>query len=151
VRSSADYWPFGLAQALAAGPVALLLLWRQYRDNSLTRAVAGYATTLFIAYYFGRFDHASFIAFSLSVCMVAMLLDVDRPSHLSAGFLLALLIVPQALAQPTTPALAIIAAVVMGALVLYALGDALTDGWTALPRRARQPASVERHIARPAA
>ncbi len=151
VRSSADYWPFGLAQALTAGLVALLLLWRQYRDNSLTRAVAGYATTLFIAYYFGRFDHASFIAFSLSVCMVAMLLDVDRPSHLSAGFLLALLIVPQALAQPTTPALAIIAAVVMGALVLYALGDALTDGWTALPGRARQPASAEQRIARPAA
>jgi hypothetical protein len=151
VRSSADYWPFGAAQALTAGPVAVLLLWRQHRDNTLTRAVAGYATTLFIAYYFGRFDHASFIAFSLSVCLIALLLDVGQRSHLSSGFLLALSIVPQALARPATPALAILAAVVMGALVLYALGDALTDGWAALPGRAHRPAAAEQRIARPAA
>jgi len=37
VRSSASYWPFGVVQLLVAGPVALVLLRRQWRDNTLAR------------------------------------------------------------------------------------------------------------------
>ncbi len=139
VRSSASYWPFGLAQLAVAGPVALGLLIRQWRDNSLSRAVAGYATTLLLAYYFGRFFHASFIAFTLSLVLVAFFMDPQtrtrgtgaRPArtHLSLDFLLLLLVAPESLARPDTRNLAIIAAVTMGLLVLYALVDAAMDGW----------------------
>src|ERR671939_376259 len=122
VRSSASYWPFGVVQLLVAGPVALALLWRQHRDNTLARAVAGYATTLFLMYYFGRFFHASFIAFTLSLVTRAR-------THISLDFLLLLLVVPQSLARPDTHDPALVAAVTMGLLVLYALVDAFMDGW----------------------
>src|SRR5918911_732944 len=129
VRSSASYWPFGVVQLLVAGPVALALLWRQQRANTLARAVAGYATTLFLMYYFGRFFHASFIAFTLSLVLLAFCLDTRARTHLSLDFLLLLLVVPQSLARPNTPPLALVAAVTMGLLVLYALVDAFMDGW----------------------
>jgi hypothetical protein len=129
VRSSASYWPFGVVQLLVAGPVALALLRRQQRANTLARAVAGYATTLFLMYYFGRFFHASFIAFTLSLVLLAFCLDTRTRTHLSLDFLLLLLVVPQSLARPDTPPLARVAAVTMGLLVLYALVDAFMDGW----------------------
>ena len=134
VRSDTAYWPFGVAQALVAGPVALGLLWRQRRDNTLARAAAGYATVLFLMYYFGRFFHTSFIAYALSLTLLAYFVDGPAPgktrrSHLSLDFLLLLLVVPQSLVSTTTPALALYAAAVMGLLVLYALVDAYTDGW----------------------
>jgi hypothetical protein len=136
VRSSAAYWPFGIVQALVAGPVALLLLWRQWRDNTLSRAAAGYATTLFLMYYFSRFFHSSFIAFTLSLVLLAFFLDRRERTHLSLDFLLLLLVVPQSLAATTTQTLALIAALVMGLLVLYALVDAVMDGWNRAGRRA---------------
>jgi len=151
VRSDTAYWPFGIVQLLVAGPVALGLLWRQWRDNTLARAVAGYTTVLFLMYYFGRFFHASFIAYALSLAMLAYFIDGrgtgararenGARTHLSLDFLLVLLVVPQSLARPTTPALALYAAAVMGVLTLYVLVDAYTDGWagtgvaTALARR----------------
>ena len=109
VRSSSSYWPFGLVQLLVAGPVALALLWRQQRANTLARAVAAYATTLFLMYYFGRFFHASFIAFTLSLVLLAFCLDTRARTHISLDFLLLLLVVPQSLARPDTPALALVA------------------------------------------
>jgi len=81
VRSDTSYWPFGVVQALIAGPVALGLLWRQWRDNTLTRAMAGYATVLFLMYYFGRFFHASFIAYALSLVLVAYFRDAEIVTH----------------------------------------------------------------------
>jgi Glycosyltransferase family 87 len=127
--SSSSYWPFGVVQLLVAGPVALALLWRQRRANTLARAVAGYATTLFLMYYFGRFFHASFIAFTLSLVVLSFCLDTRARTHLSLDFLLLLLVVPQSLARPNTTPLALVAAVTMGLLVLYALLDTFMDGW----------------------
>jgi len=149
VRSDASYWPFGVVQALVAGPVALGLLWRQWRDNTLARAMAGYATVLFLMYYFGRFFHASFIAYALSLALVAYFSgdhgkEGAPRTHLSLDFLLVLLVVPQSLARPATPALALYAAAVMGVLVLYALVDAYTDGWTAAASGARVAAVLAR-------
>ncbi len=153
VRSDTSYWPFGVVQALIAGPVALGLLWRQWRDNTLARAMAGYATVLFLMYYFGRFFHASFIAYALSLALVAYFSGDHTDdhakegapcAHLSLDFLLALLVVPQSLARPATPALALYAAAVMGVLVLYALVDAYTDGWTAAASGARVAAVLAR-------
>jgi len=149
VRSDTSYWPFGVVQALVAGPVALGLLWRQWRDNTLARAMAGYATVLFLMYYFGRFFHASFIAYALSLALVAYFSgDHSKEgaprTHLSLDFLLVLLVVPQSLARPATPALALYAAAVMGVLVLYALVDAYTDGWTAAASGARVAAVLAR-------
>lgn len=141
VRSSAAYWPFGIVQALTAGPVALVLLRRQWRDNTLSRATAGYATTLFLMYYFSRFFHASFIAFTLSLVLLAYFLDPKARTHLSLDFLLLLLVVPQSLAETKTPTLALIAALVMGLLVLYALVEAAMDGWN----RAARPAQAARN------
>jgi len=148
-RSDTLYWPFGVVQALIAGPVALGLLWRQWRDNTLARAMAGYATVLFLMYYFGRFFHASFIAYALSLVLIAYFSgDHSKEgaprTHLSLDFLLVLLVVPQSLARPATPALALYAAAVMGVLVLYALVDAYTDGWTALDSGARAAAALAR-------
>src|SRR5919204_194896 len=50
--------------------------------------LAGNATTLFLMYYFGRFFHASFIAFTLSLVLLAFCLDTRVRTHLSLDFLL---------------------------------------------------------------
>jgi len=137
-RSDTAYWPFGPLQLLIAGPVALTLLRRQWRDNTLSRAAAGYATVLFLVYYFGRFFHASFIAYTLALVLLAFFVEEDRRTHLSLDFLLLLLVVPQSLARTTTPILALDAALTMGLLALYALVDVRMDGWNRvdLPRLA---------------
>lgn len=137
VASSASYWPFGLVQTLLVGPVAATLLLRQRRDNTLARAVAGFATTLFLAYYFGRFFHASFIAFSLSLFLLAVCLEENGRTQISLDFLILLIVAPQSLARPATPALALTAAVTMGLIVLYALIDVYADGWSFSAQAAR--------------
>ncbi len=151
VPNDTAYWPFGLVQALTAGPIALALLWRQWRDNTLVRAAAGYATTLLVAYYFGRFFHASFIGFALSLILLAYFMEegadrvveavmerlgsirnllYPRRSHLSLDFVLVLLTVPQVVDAPDSPTHALAAALVMGLVALYAVVDVVTDGWT---------------------
>ncbi len=85
VPNDSAYWPFGLVQALTAGPIALALLWRQWRDNTLVRAAAGYATTLLVAYYFGRFFHASFIGFALSLVLLAYFMEEGAERVVEAG------------------------------------------------------------------
>lgn len=137
VRSSASYWPFGVVQLLVAGSVALVLLRRQRRDNTLARAVAGYATTLFLMYYFSRFFHASFIAFALSLFLLALCLETRGRTHVSLDFLLLLGVVPQSLARTVTPTLALVAALTMGLLVLYALVDVYSDGWSGVATAVR--------------
>jgi len=168
VPNDSAYWPFGLVQLAAAGPVALALLRRQWRDNTLARVAAGYAATLLVAYYVGRFFHASFIGFALSLVLLAfftaegggrmgeaarervrgmgeLCAGARQPlfaarSHLSLDFVLVLLTVPQVVDSPDTPGHALAAALIMGLVVLYAVVDVVTDGWTRVAAMSRRGA-----------
>ncbi len=152
VKNAQEYWPFGIVQLLTAGPIALLLLKRQARDNTLARAVAGYATASFLLSYFSRSFQANSIGYTLLLVVLALCIGagkrgcgMEKPrSHLSLDFFLLLLVVPAILGRVTVRADVLVAAVVMGLLVVYAMIDVATDGWTRA--RVMRPRTTVRNV-----
>jgi hypothetical protein len=78
VRSPQDYFPFGLLQAVAGLPLLWLLLRRQWRDNMLQCALAGYATVFLVVSYFARFFHGSHLAYGVALFLLAGFLGEQR-------------------------------------------------------------------------
>jgi hypothetical protein len=66
-------WPFWLAQILVAGPLALWLLWRQLRVNTLGNACWHYGLLLFGFFYASRFLNENYLGFILAFLAVGYL------------------------------------------------------------------------------
>jgi len=117
------YYPFAVLEAGTALPLAALLLRRMRPDTPVTVMLAAYATALFPVFYFSRFFHESYLAFTISLLAVAYF--AHRPArrarddgHLSFDIIVPLLLVPQLVKPPENRADGIVASAACGLLLL---------------------------------
>jgi hypothetical protein len=66
-------WPFWAAELLIAGPLALWLLWRQLRCNTLSNACWHYAVLLLGFFYVSRFLNENYLGFLLAFLAIGLL------------------------------------------------------------------------------
>ncbi len=66
------YWPFWIVEVLVAGPLFVLLLWRQARHNSLSSMLSGYVVLLFGFLYASRFLNENYLGYLLSLLALAV-------------------------------------------------------------------------------
>jgi hypothetical protein len=66
------YWPFWITELLVAGPVLILLLWRQTRQNTMGTMVYGYVVLLFAFFYVSRFLNENYLGY-LAACLTLAL------------------------------------------------------------------------------
>lgn len=145
------YYPFWVLEAAAALPLALVLLRRMRASTPATVLLAAYATVLFAVFYFSRFFHQSYLAFTLDLLLVAYL--AHRPArdraddgHLSFDLLIPLLLVPQLIAPPATRANGITASLTTGLLLAYVVVATLTPWGRLRTQGARRLAAAARAI-----
>lgn len=130
------YYPFWVLQAAAALPLMALLLRRLRLGTPVTVMLGAYATVLFAIFYFSRFFHASYAAFTIDLLLVAYF--AHRPArrraddgHLSLDLLIPLLLAPQLIEPPTNRANGITASLAFGLLLAYVVIATLTP-WASL-------------------
>jgi hypothetical protein len=68
-------WPFWLPQLLIALPVLLALLWRQRRENTLSRALWGYGIFLLAFFFVSRFLNENYLGFIAAFLALGTLVD----------------------------------------------------------------------------
>jgi hypothetical protein len=68
-------WPFWLAELVVAGPLAVWLLGRQLRANTLSNACWHYALLLFGFFYVSRFLNENYLGFILAFLAVGYLAE----------------------------------------------------------------------------
>jgi hypothetical protein len=73
VSSRFDYWPFWLPQIVLGGPLLVLLLRRQWRDNSIGTACAGYALFLLVFLFLSRFLNENYLGYILAAFALGVL------------------------------------------------------------------------------
>jgi len=73
VRSRFDQWPFWLAELLVGVPVMAGLLWRQWHENTLGRALWGYALFLFSFFFVSRFLNENYLGYLLAFLVLGAL------------------------------------------------------------------------------
>jgi Glycosyltransferase family 87 len=125
------YFPFWALELGAALPLAALLLRRMRPSTPATVMLGAYATVLFPIFYFSRFFHQSYAAYTIALFLVACLAHRRAPhraedGHLSFDVLVPLLLVPQVLNPPSNRANGISASVAFGLLLAYVVVAALT-------------------------
>lgn len=77
VRSRFDVWPFWLAELLVGAPVMAGLLWRQWHDNALGRALWSYALFLFSFFFVSRFLNENYLGYILAFLVLGALVVGD--------------------------------------------------------------------------
>ena len=123
------YFPFWILEAGAALPLMVMLLRRVRATTSAATMFGAYAVVLFAIFYFSRFFHDSYAAFTIALLLVAYF--AHRPggqgddSFLSFDVLVPLLLVPQLIEPPTNRANAITAAIAFGLLLAYVIVAAI--------------------------
>lgn len=75
VPSRLAYWPFWLTEGIVAGPLLLLLLWRQSRHNSMGRMLSGYVTLLFGFFYMSRFLNENYLGYLAAFLILALVVE----------------------------------------------------------------------------
>jgi len=136
-----SYFPFWVYEAGAALPLAVLLLRRMSARTPATVMLGAYATVLFPVFYFSRFFHESYIAFTIDLLLVAYFAHRPAPraaalggapagyapddGHLSFDVLVPLLLVPQLIEHPNNRANGVLVSVVTGLLLAYVMVAAL--------------------------
>lgn len=89
VRSRFDVWPFWAPELLLGAPLMVLLLVRQWRENTLGRALWGYALFLFAFFFVSRFlneNYLGYIAALLALGALVVDASVDRQAqHANSG------------------------------------------------------------------
>jgi hypothetical protein len=71
------YWPFWITEVIAAGPLLVLLLWRQSRHNTAGMMLYSYAILLFTFFYFSRFLNENYLGYLAAIAALALVVD-DR-------------------------------------------------------------------------
>lgn len=67
-------FPFALFELLAGIPILVLMLWRQWRDNSLQNAWLGFLFFSFVFQFFSRFFSDNYVIFTLQMLLVVAFL-----------------------------------------------------------------------------
>ncbi|PKO23627.1 MAG: hypothetical protein CVU38_03160 [Chloroflexi bacterium HGW-Chloroflexi-1] len=78
VQDRFAYWPFWLPELLVGAPVLAALLWRQVRENSLTRALWGYGLFLFAFFFVSRFLNENYLGYILAFLALGTLADAEH-------------------------------------------------------------------------
>jgi hypothetical protein len=65
------YWPFWIAELLAAAPLLALLVWRQARHNTPAIMLHSYGVLLLGFFYFSRFLNENYLGYLLAVFALA--------------------------------------------------------------------------------
>jgi hypothetical protein len=81
VPSPNSPYPFWILEVAAAVPLAALLLRRMQPTTPVTVMVGAYATVLFAIFYFSRFFHPNYAAFTIDLLLVAYLAHRSRASQ----------------------------------------------------------------------
>lgn len=79
IRDERQSYPFWIFQLLFAAPVLFLALWKQWRDNTISTALAGYAIFLLMYQYFSRFLHDNYIGYIATMLALAYLIREPMP------------------------------------------------------------------------
>lgn len=69
------YWPFWLTEILVAGPLLVLLLWRQTRQNTPGTMLYGYVVLLFAFFYVSRFLNENYLGYLAACLTLAFTID----------------------------------------------------------------------------
>ena len=71
VENRFEYWPFTIPGAIIGFPLLLVLLWRQTKQNTMSRMLYGYALFLFIFFYLSRFMQPNYLGYILDCLVLA--------------------------------------------------------------------------------
>lgn len=74
------YWPFWISEVLVAGPLLVLLLWRQSRHNTVGVMLYGYVVLLFTFFYVSRFLNENYLGYLAAVLTLALLIENNDPT-----------------------------------------------------------------------
>lgn len=78
VKSRFDVWPFWLPELLVGVPLMAALLMRQWRENTLSRALWGYALFLFAFFFVSRFLNENYLGYIMAFLgLGALVLDAS--------------------------------------------------------------------------
>lgn len=72
------YWPFWLTELLVAGPLLVLLLWRQVHRNTLGTMLYGYVVLLFAFFYVSRFLNENYLGYLTACLTLALVIDSEE-------------------------------------------------------------------------
>ena len=81
VKSRFDAWPFWLVELLVAGPLMAALLWRQWQENRLGRALWSYGVFLFAFFFVSRFLNENYLGYILAFLVLGALVQEDAWEH----------------------------------------------------------------------
>jgi hypothetical protein len=85
VKSRFDAWPFWLPELLVAAPLMIALLVRQWRANTLARALWCYALFLFAFFFVSRFLNENYLGYITAfLALGALVADASEPEALLA-------------------------------------------------------------------
>jgi len=77
VPSRFAYWPFWIPQLLVSLPLLIALMWRQMRDNTLSRALWGYGILLLAFFFFSRFLNENYLGYIAAVLALGALVQAE--------------------------------------------------------------------------
>lgn len=69
------YWPFWVTELVVAGPLLLLLLWRQSHQNTIEAMLYGYVALLFAFFYTSRFLNENYLGYLAAFLALALVVD----------------------------------------------------------------------------
>ncbi len=81
VKSRFDMWPFWIGELLLAGPLMGALLWRQWQENRLGRALWSYGVFLLAFFFVSRFLNENYLSYILAFLVLGALIREDAGAH----------------------------------------------------------------------
>lgn len=75
VESRLDYFPFWIPQLLVCLPLSLFLLWRQWRQNTVSTMLYNYAFLMLAFFYTSRFMNENYLGYILAILALAFFTD----------------------------------------------------------------------------
>ncbi len=72
------YWPFWIPEILVATPLLILLLWRQWRHNTMGNMLYGYVALLLAFFYVSRFLNENYLGYLAAFLALAVMVDKEN-------------------------------------------------------------------------
>jgi hypothetical protein len=79
VKSRFDMWPFWLPEVLVATPLMIALLVRQWRANTLPRALWSYGLLLLAFFFVSRFLNENYLGYIAAILALGAVLPDGSP------------------------------------------------------------------------
>ena len=72
------YWPFWIPEVLVCLPLLVALLWRQMRENTMSRALWGYGIFVLAFFFFSRFLNENYLGYVLAFLALGTFVGVGE-------------------------------------------------------------------------